>query len=51
MSRKTIISKNAKKFRKYWQLVTICFQLKGGEGVHFILPLYKKKEASNKYIT
>ena len=43
MSRKTIISKNAKKLRKYWQLVTNCYQLKGG--LHFVLPLYKKKEA------
>ena len=37
------MSKNTKKLRKYWQLVTICYQLKGG-GVHFVLPLYKKKK-------
>ena len=48
-SRKTIISKNAKKFRKYWQLVTNYYQFKKG-GVHFVLPLYKKKEALSGFL-
>ena len=42
------MSKNTKKLRKYWQLVTICYQLKGG--LHFVLPLYKKKEAYAAYM-
>ena len=41
--------KNAKKLRKYWQLVTICYQLKGG-GYILSYPFTKKRSLKPAFL-